>query len=375
MISSHYSNPIPLKCRFFQGKFIALFLFLITLIALCISPESIANRDIIVEKVNGTGFEEWQVKVDSGYDDYSQFLIDSPQGEYVVGGTYMYNDARGGCPKERPCDYAIEYPRIIWINQNGIVNNDIIYSSAQFNEKAISFFQTGNREYFIASSGMILIIGENKNPVFHKTFDFKNYGSLDIYSVIESSDNNYILVGNRALHNEIPAPAWIGSIDTDGEFSWEYYFPNTSTFRKVAEAEDRAYLIADDDNRLYLMDSSGHLVWNRSGLGEIRAMRPSGDGYQILVPGRSYDLNKDGNITRSVSFKIIDPVIRTKDGGFAAVSIEGENIALTRFDQNGKVLWQQGNPNQYRAKPVSLIETSDGGFAILLIVNNKTPGT
>jgi len=102
-------------------------------------------------------------------------------------------------------------------------------------------------------------------------------------------------------------------------------------------------------------------------------MRPSSGGYQILVPGRSYDLNREGNITRSVTFKPIDPVIWTNDGGFAGVSIEGENISVTRFDQEGKVVWQQGNPNRYRAKPVSLIETKDGGFAILLTVDNGTP--
>jgi len=347
-----------------------IFLLLFIIIPLCVSPEWIYNRDVVVEKVNTNGKEEWQVKIDSGFDDFSEVILEFPEG-YIVGGTFMYNDARGRCASEKPCDYAQKYPRIIWVRKDGNIAQDSIYVSDRLSGEPVSFFQTFDGKFISGSDRSIVKLGENKKVLFKKIFD----GFYYIFSIIETPNRDYTLVGLRARNNTFPPSPWIASISQNGEFLWEYYFPNTSTFREVADAGDGAYLIADDENRLYFMDSSGHLSWNRSGLGEIWAMRPSGDGYQILVPGRSYDLNKDGNITRSVSFKAIDPVIWTKDGGFAAVSIGGENIVLTRFDQDGKVLWQQGNPNQHRAKPVSLIETSDGGFAILLTVNNKTPGT
>jgi hypothetical protein len=356
-----------------SNLFLLIFLLLITVVPLCISPESIANRDIIVEKVSAVGMEEWQVKVDSGYDDYSHSITESLEGGYVVGGTYMYNDARGRCATDKPCKYAYKYPRIIWLKHDGIVTSDIIYASERLDGEPVSFFPTGREEYIIGSYWSIMKLGEGNKIIFKKTFEYKNYGSIDVFSIIETSDGNYTFVGDRAPHNEIPSPAWIASINQDGDLIWEHLFPNTSWFRKVADIGDGSYLIVDDENRLYSMDSPGHLVWNQTGLGEILAMRPSSGGYQILVPGRSYDLNREGNITRSVTFKPIDPVIWTNDGGFAGVSIEGENISVTRFDQEGKVVWQQGNPNRYRAKPVSLIETKDGGFAILLTVDNGTP--
>lgn len=65
-------------------------------------------------------------------------------------------------------------------------------------------------------------------------------------------------------------------------------------------------------------------------------------------------------------------LVQTSDGGYAAIAEYQEKLVLTKMDQSGKEQWHQTYAGAGACIPSAMIQTSDGGFALLSVSNYYT---
>ena len=65
-------------------------------------------------------------------------------------------------------------------------------------------------------------------------------------------------------------------------------------------------------------------------------------------------------------------LVQTSDGGYAAVAEYQEKLVLIKIDQYGKEQWNQTYAGTGTCIPSAIIQTSDGGFALLSVSNYYT---
>ncbi|HWQ95934.1 MAG TPA: PKD domain-containing protein [Candidatus Methylomirabilis sp.] len=178
------------------------------------------------------------------------------------------------------------------------------------------------------------------NKLWERTWD--PGGSSEAYSVIESIDGGYTVVGTAYFTDLMTTEAWLLHVDQNGEEKWLKKFTGNGTSPiaySVYRTADGGYIIAgnmwkyESGNLIhpYIMktDREGNMLWQKTyedDYGYARHVRESKDGGYLILAGS-----------------------------------DGSGIWLIKIDVNGSVQWYdkfEGND------PSSVIETSDGGYAI-----------
>ncbi len=179
------------------------------------------------------------------------------------------------------------------------------------------------------------------NKLWEKTWD--QSGSIEAYSVIESVDSSYTVVGTTYLGGL--TNAWLMKADQNGNQQWIKTYGGTGRSpiaHSVKQTTDGDYIVAgnmwkyepDAGNiiNLWIMktDTNGNKLWEktyeRRDYGSAKYVRESKDGGYLILA----------------------------DGG-------GAGIWLIKTDVNGSVQWHdklEGND------PSSVIETSDSGYIV-----------
>ena len=136
-------------------------------------------------------------------------------------------------------------------------------------------------------------------------------------------------------------------------------------------------------------DSSGSMNWNKTygGTGDdiASAIIQAGDGFVILGMTSSFGaggfdywlvrVDSDGNILWNRTFGGVSDdfgtsVIQTSDGGYAltgwtnSFGSGGEDIWLVKTDGSGNMVWNKTYGFNYNDEAHDLMQTSDGGFII-----------
>lgn len=173
----------------------------------------------------------------------------------------------------------------------------------------------------------------------------KTYGQGILRSLIETTDNNIVFVGNHRILK----------IDHEGNLVWNRTYDG-AVFNSITESSDGGFAIGGDiysadngshDFLLIKTDHNGNLVWNKT---------------------------FDNGVTENAY-----SIIETSDRGFAIVGVTSyhnfpEDVGfsdcwLVKTDMNGVVEWNQTYGGQDFVRANSLIQTSDDGY---LIVGQKT---
>ncbi|MCL4429981.1 MAG: hypothetical protein M1167_04430 [Chloroflexi bacterium] len=168
----------------------------------------------------------------------------------------------------------------------------------------------------------------------------KTYGPLTGYSVIQTIDGGYAMVGNTAINsihgfNEY-SPIFIktnslGEVQLTKTFSTELYTATT-----LLQTNDSGYVLSGYGGWLLKLDTDGNIQWNRT--------------YGV-----------------SLSYTI---TAQTNDGGFLLAGWLRNNLnhmdtLLIRTDKNGLELWNktlsQGTSDLF---VYGAMQTDEGGFAL-----------
>jgi hypothetical protein len=244
----------------------------------------------------------------------------------------------------------------------------------------------------------------------------KTYGGLgtDVcQDVVQTRDGGYALGGYTSSYGKGSNDCWLVKTDSMGNFQWNETYGGT--FSDIAysliQTDDNGYALAGDtgsfgaggqDFYLVKTDSAGTMVWNttygKTGTDSARSFVQMGDGGYALAGhstsfGGGYEswlvrTNSTGSmlwnkIYGGVANDHSVSIVQTSDGGFALagytssygagsydcwlVKVNGETNLEHQRNLGGTILipgWSQKYGGTKSDLPNSMVRTSDGGYAI-----------
>ncbi|MCW3995361.1 MAG: hypothetical protein NWE98_04330 [Candidatus Bathyarchaeota archaeon] len=171
-------------------------------------------------------------------------------------------------------------------------------------------------------------------------------------SIIQCKDGGYMIAGTTNVSVSPPrTQIWLLKIDAQGNAEWNKTYGSVgSAIRShIIQTNEGGYAIAGTVSgkaELIKLDSSGNTQWNRT--------------YQD-VPYTTY----------------ANCLIQTNDGGYALAGSTGQSglsssniIYLLKIDKSGGTVWRRVYLQAGLGAPASLIQTKDGGYALLGTTEN-----
>ena len=232
----------------------------------------------------------------------------------------------------------------------------------------------------------------------------QTYGgeSLDVCtSVIQTADGGFALAGCTSSFGEGETDFWLVVTDDEGERLWSQTYGGDSSdvCMSVIQTADSGFALAgytgsydeaDSDFWLVVTDDEGEELWSRTYHNEevdicYSAIQTANGGFALagftgLIDSGIQDFwlvrtDEEGNELWSqtyggVGFDMCQSVIQTTDGGYALAGFTdsfGENnpdFWLIRTDEDGERLWSQTYGGEAMDFCYSVIRTTNGGFAL-----------
>ncbi len=257
------------------------------------------------------------------------------------------------------------------------------------------------------------IILENPNKadavITGATFEMKNtwkksFGGSKIdkaRSIVQTSDGGFAVLGNTFSKGAGDNDFWLLRLDALGSVVWEKTFGGSSTelgYELVQTTSDGGFALVGGtaskgaggaDFWVLKLDASGNTVWDKT-FGQINTevahsiVQTSDGGFAVAGYTRSkgrggqdfwvLKLNALGNKTWDKTFggsntEIAHSIVQTSDGGFAVAGTINKGGGNTDFwvlklNATGNKTWEKtfGGSNTEIAH--SIVQTSDGGFAV-----------
>jgi len=277
-------------------------------------------------------------------------------------------------------------------------------------DKGFSLIQTPDGGYVIAGATKsfgaggydvyLVKLDANGNLQWTKTIGGKKEdGGI---SLIQTSDGGYAIAGATTSFGAGYADVYVVKLDANGNLQWTKTIggPGNEMGQSLIQTSDGGYAIAGAttsfgagyaDVYVVKLDANGNLQWTKTIGGKnieegFSLIQTSDGGYAIAGYTTSFGaggldvyvvkLNANGNLqwTKTIGGPKDDwgiSLIQTSDGGYAIAGITtsfgaGEwDVYVVKPDANGNLQWTKtiGAKNKNYSKS-SLIQTSDGGYAI-----------
>jgi len=242
------------------------------------------------------------------------------------------------------------------------------------------------------------------SPYFCKAIGGEN---LDWgHSIIQTSDSGYAIAGSTYSFGAGWADVYVVKLDAHGNLQWTKTIggPKDDVGTSLIQTSDGGYVIAgstisfsevdafkrDVDVYVVKLDVNGNLQWTRTIGGKSvdegsSLIQTSDGGYAIAGYTYSFGaggfdvyvvkLDANGNLqwTKTIGGPKDDygiSLIQTSDGGYAIAGYTKsfgagyDDVYVVKLDAHGNLQWTKTIGGKYYARGHSLIQTSDGGYAI-----------
>jgi hypothetical protein len=271
-----------------------------------------------------------------------------------------------------------------------------------YNKDAVSVVQTLDSGYVLFGKGGYLVKTDAEGSVEWSRnlgLTVNITGNLGVAAGIQTSDGNYVLVGN--IENPVIGEnvAWLIKTNEQGDILWNQTFTGGFRVREVIETNDRGCAIAgswSNDFWFAKIDSNSNLQWSQTyAYGEpsdthyVRSIAKTKDGGYVLAGTGMWQasggnipwlikINSQGHAQWSLPYGHIpidgfSSVVQTDDEGYMVTL--SNNPVLIRMDSSGSEQWSMTYADLSTSLPplsvfpwytsVSLIRTSDGGYATI----------
>jgi hypothetical protein len=276
---------------------------------------------------------------------------------------------------------------------------------------AVSVVQTKDLGYLLFGRGGYLVKTDaNGNVQWNRTLglDVQIIGAEGVQVGIQSSDGNYVLVGNTMGTNGENV-AWLLKTDEQGNILWNSTFTGGFNVRTVVETNDRGCAIAGswrNDFWFAKIDSNSNLQWSQtyayggtSDFHYVSSVAKTQDGGYVLAGAGLWQasggivpwlikIDSQGHEQWSLPYGHIplngfSSVVQTDDEGYMVAL--SNSAVLIRTDSSGSEQWNMTyadiNGENANTPPVfafplytasSLMRTTDGGHAIVGTISYST---
>ena len=187
--------------------------------------------------------------------------------------------------------------------------------------------------------------------------------SILFFAFVISFPQNFSSINALALARSLSGP----------HINWNQTYPIVGAHASVIQTLDGGYAIASD--RFLKTDSLGNVQWEKT-LGAVDVVQLSDGGYMLANKESLTGIDTIGNIVWSNTLNrtgggYATSVIQTNDGGYVLGGYTNygpgatSDFWLLKTDASGSLQWSKAFDkltNNDKAK--SVIETSDGGFAL-----------
>jgi predicted secreted protein len=232
----------------------------------------------------------------------------------------------------------------------------------------------------------------------------KTYGGTDgdlAYSVVATSDGGYAIIGYTNSFGAGGQDAYLVKTNSSGDLQWNKTYGGTGgdVAYSVVATSDGGYAISgytdsfgagSNDFWLFKTDAAGNMQWNQTygGTGgdtEMYLIQTVEGGYALAgytssfgAGGNDFWLVKtdaSGNMEWNQTYGGTGTewgihVIQTEEGGYAIIGYTnsfgagGNDVWLVKTDADGNMQWNQTYGGTSSDAGWSLIQTIDGGYAI-----------
>ena len=311
----------------------------------------------------------------------------------VLFATLVFLSAIAGCASGRTA------PEEEWNKSFGGTNHDSASSVQQTTDGG--YILVGLTRSYGAGGGDAWLVKTNSNgsEMWNRTFGDANFDTG--YSVQQTTDGGYILVGYTNSYGAGGTDCWLVKTDSNGTEAWNKTFGGLSYEEaySVQQTTDGGYILAGrtrsygagkDDCWLVKTYSNGTEVWNKTFGGTdydwAKSVQQTTDGGYILAGGtESYgdglqDVwllktdssgNEQWNKTfGGTGFESSMSVQQTEDGGYILAGYttsygSGSNdFWLLKIDCNGTEQWNQTFGGTDADLAFSVQQTPDGGYIL-----------
>lgn len=239
---------------------------------------AVADRDLFLLKTDSSGNETWHKFYGGDSPDEAYSVQQTSDGGYIIAG---YTESYGAGKEDMYLIKTDASGNKIWEKTFG----------GKYDEGAYSVQQTSDGGYILVgyTEGHIYLVKTNASG--DKSWD-KEIWWATAYSVQQTSDGGYI-IGGRDQHD-----MYIWKTDALGNISWEKHFGGTygDGAYFAQQTSDGGYIIAggtasygegSEDMYLVKTDSSGNKTWSKTFGGEDHdkaySVQQTSDGGYILV--------------------------------------------------------------------------------------------
>jgi len=220
-------------------------------------------------------------------------------------------------------------------------------------------------------------------------------------SLIQTSDGGYAIAGATNSFGAGNGDVYVVKLDANGKLQWTKTIggPGDEIGFSLIQTSDGGYAIAgstfsfgagDEDVYVVKLDANGNLQWTKTIGGPKREwgsslIQTADGGYAIAGTTTSFGaggedvyvikLDASGNLqwTKTIGGKKEDAgisLIQTSDGGYAIAGYTksfgagGEDVYVVKLDADGKLQWTKTIGGENDDRGFSIIQTSDDGYAI-----------
>jgi hypothetical protein len=220
-------------------------------------------------------------------------------------------------------------------------------------------------------------------------------------SLIQTSDGGYVIAGATRSFGAGDWDVYVVKLDANGNLQWTKTIggPETEEGNPLIQTSDGGYVIAGATNSsgagyvdfyVVKLDADGNLQWTKTIGGPDfdvgnSLIQTSDGGYAIAGSTQSFSaggqdvyvvkLDAHGNLqwTKTIGGKKEDggnSLIQTFDGGYAIAGYTNSfgagyaDVYVVKLDAKGNLQWTKTIGGTKDDRGASLIQTSDGGYAI-----------
>ncbi|MGD0979599.1 MAG: hypothetical protein ABR962_10740 [Candidatus Bathyarchaeia archaeon] len=337
----------------------------------------------------------WSQTYGGSGDDEAYSLVQTSDGGYALAG---FTNSSGAGSYDFWLIKTNSSGNMQWNQTYGRTGDDEAYSVIQTNDTGYAVAGTTD-SYGAGETGAWLV----KTDSSGNTQWSQTYGGVaqdGAYSVIQTSDGGYALAGFTDSYGAGSFDFWLVKTDSHGNMMWNQTYGGTGDDEAecVIQTSDGGYALAGYTNSfgagsydfwLVKTNSSGSMMWNQtyggSGDDEATCVIQTSTGYALTGYTNSTGAGDDdfwlvttdssGTSQWSQTYggaydEIANALVQTSDGGYALGGLTGSYGAgdidywLVKTTSTGTMQWSQTYGGSDDDEAYSLVQTSDGGYAL-----------